>query len=140
MVPDILSSSTSPERTLPAADGRSRNSVVMARNHNPSARSRPEKFGAIVCLLAILLGPCQVFPGLLAMEGSHTFRLGIDESQLHLVLSHERGQADRADYNPRHHPRHPAHCHGLAARVLCLFSGRGGVEPHHVANFATGFA
>ena len=96
----------------------------------------------MLCLLAILLGPAQVFPGLLAvgaaLEGSHTIRVGCDGSEFHLVLSHERGQAGRPDYNPRHHPQNPAHHHGLAAGFLCLIAGRGGMEPDHVADFTTG--
>ena len=117
---------------------------MTTRNRSPLIASRLARVGAVLCLLAVLLGPGQVLPGLLALgaalEGSHTVRVGIEEAQFHLVLSHERGQAGRPDYNPRHHPQHPAHRHGLAASVLCLLAGRGGLEPDHVANFATGSA
>jgi hypothetical protein len=74
------------------------------------------------------------------LEGSHTVRVGMEDAQLHLVLSHERGEAGRPDYNPSHHPRHSAHRHGLAAGVLCLLAGSRGMEPDHVATFATGAA
>jgi hypothetical protein len=116
----------------------------MARNQSPPISIRRARVGAALCLLAVLLGPAQVLPGLLAvgaaLEGSHSVKVGSDGAEFHLVLSHERGQAGRPDYNPRHHPQHPAHRHGLAAGVLCFLGDRSAMEPDHVANFATGSA
>ena len=114
----------------------------MARNRSLRIDFRRARVEAFFCLLAMLLGPGQIFPGLLAMgaalEGSHTVRVGTDAAGFHLILSHERGQASESDFNPRHHPQHPAHRHGVAAGILCLVADRGACDPDHVANFATG--
>jgi hypothetical protein len=116
----------------------------MAHNRRLLVPARFARVGAVLCLVALFLGPSQVVPGLLALgaalEGSHAVRVGMDQSQFHLVLSHERGQADRPDYNPRHHAGHPAHHHGLAAGILCFLGDSRGLEPDHVANFTMGTA
>jgi hypothetical protein len=117
---------------------------IMARMQSPLVAGRLARVGPMLCLLAVLLGPSQIAPGLLALgallEGSHTVRVGMDEAQFHLVLSHERGQTGRPDYAPSHHPQHSTHRHGLAASVLCLLAGRGAMDADHVAVFATGSA
>lgn len=116
----------------------------MASNQRHSVCPSLSRVKALLCLLAVLLGPAQLLPGLLAaaaaIEGSHTVRVGLDGADFRLVLSHERGTVGRSDYDPRHHPQHPAHCHGLASRVLCLMADRGGMEADHVAVFTAGSA
>jgi hypothetical protein len=114
----------------------------MAHNRSLLSTSFRARVGAVLCFIAIVFGPSQIFPGLLALgaalEGSHTVRVGVDHTHFHLVLSHERGHSDRPDYNPRHHPQHPAHHHGPAAGVLCFLVGSRSLEPDHVANFTIG--
>ncbi len=134
----------STECTLPASGRRDTSLLVMTLDRCRLVAFRRARVGAVLCLLVILFGPGQLFPGLLALgaalEGSHTVRVGSDGAVFHLVLSHERGGAGRPDGIPSHHPQHPAHHHGPAARILCLMAERTGVDPDHVANFATGLA
>ena len=86
------------------------------------------RFGALTCLLTVLLGPSQVVPGLLAvgavLEGSHTVQISRSGEEFRLVLRHE---AVRSEV--------PTHQHGMVSRVLCLLADQGATNPDHVATF-----
>jgi hypothetical protein len=102
-----------------------------------------KRVGALLCLVPLLLGQSEVLPGLLAMaaavEGSHTVHVGTSPGEFKLVLSHERGQVGRSDYNPRHSPSNASHRHGMASRILCTFASRSSpLWPDHVATFERG--
>lgn len=86
------------------------------------------RFGALACLLTVLLGPAQVVPGLLAvgavLEGSHVVHVSRRGQEFRLVLHHETAQSEV-----------PLHRHGMASRALCLLADRGTLNPDHVATF-----
>jgi len=98
----------------------------ITRTHLSLLRSR---FGALACLLTVLLGPSQVVPGLLAvgavLEGSHTVQISRSGEGFRLVLRHEAVRSEVA----------AIHQHGMASRVLCLLADQGTMNPDHVATF-----
>lgn len=103
-------------------------------------RTLQKRVAAFLCLMPLLLGQSEVLPGLLAfaagVEGSHTVRVGMSQSEFKLVLSHERGRPGRSDYNPRHSPTQAAHHHGVASKILCTLAGAASPGlPDHVAAF-----
>jgi hypothetical protein len=114
----------------------------MDRKKSAPDSDRFARVGALVCLLSVMLGPAGIFPGLLAggavWEGSHEVHIGWDDGTCHLVLSHERGQAGRRDYDPRHNPGSGIHRHGLAAGLLCFLANPNDREPDHAADFSIG--
>ena len=97
----------------------------ITRTHFSLLRSR---FGALACLLTVLLGPAQVAPGLLAvgamLEGSHAVHMSRSGQEFRLVLHHESARSEV-----------PLHRHGMASRALCLLADRGTMNPDHVATF-----
>ena len=89
----------------------------------------------------MLVSQTRVVPTLLAaaaiLEGSHTVLVAGAQGETRIVLSHARGNAHRADVNPRHRPTDPSHRHGLASNLLCAFAVPAPGEADHVAHFAT---
>ena len=111
-------------------------------NRNKVARVRWLKGIAVIfCLAPMLVSQTRAVPTLLAaaamLEGSHTVLVAGAEGETRVVLSHQRGNADRADVNPRHRPTDPSHRHGLASNLLCVFAKTASGEADHVARFAT---
>jgi hypothetical protein len=105
-------------------------------------RTLHKRVAAFLCLMPLLLGQSEVLPGLLALgagvEGSHTVCVGASQNEFKLVLSHERGQPGRSDYNPRHSPTQALHRHGLASKILCtLASAAPPGLPDHIAAFGS---
>ena len=98
----------------------------ITRTHFSLLRSR---FGALACLLTVLLGPAQVVPGLLAvgavLEGSHVVHMSRSGQEFRLVLHHGAARSEAS----------PLHRHGMASRALCLLADRGTMNPDHVATF-----
>jgi len=101
-----------------------------------------KKGGALFGLLALLDGPAQFVPELLAVaaafEGSHTVYVGQTETGCKVILSHQRGQTGRRDYDPRHEPTNAAHRHGIGSRLLCTLAGSTQQLSDHVASFSNG--
>src|SRR5690242_4165574 len=101
--------------------------ITADKNH------RALQCGAVVCLTAYLMSAGLV-PELLAMgawfEGSHKVQLCGAEDRISIVLSHQPGGFG---YSPRFQRGSPAHRHGPAARVFCLFSASARATPDHVA-------
>lgn len=97
----------------------------ITRTHLLLLRSR---FGALACLLTVLLGPSQVVPGLLAvgavLEGSHAVQISRSGEEFRLVLRHEAARSEIS-----------LHRHGMASRALCLLAEQGTMDPDHVAIF-----
>ncbi len=117
-------------------------SSIMAKRSTSEHLLQCMRAWILLVLFAVLIGPAQVLPGLLAVgamvEGLHTVRVGYDGEHFRLILSHERGQVGVANYNPRHNPRSSAHRHGLSTDAFCLLVQGNDMEQDHVASFATG--
>jgi hypothetical protein len=99
----------------------------MLISRQPGFPSWLKRVQALCCLLPLLAGQTEVLPALLAIaaavEGSHTTYAGVTPEGFRLVLSHERGQAGRADFLAGHQPANRLHRHGFAAKVICTLAG-----------------
>ena len=101
------------------------------------------RLAAMLGVLAVLLGPSQVLPGLLslgvALERSHSVEIGFDGTTFRLVLKHEA--ASHNDVSPQSHAGFlKPHHHGFASRVLCFWGDGAANQPDHAASFTTGSA
>jgi len=108
----------------------------------PETNRRRQLLSSLSCLLALFCGPAEIIPQLLAvgsaLEGSHSVHVQLSERNLRVVLSHERGQPGRADYDSRYQASNPAHRHGLVSKFLCSISCTRSALEDHEASFACG--
>lgn len=94
-------------------------------------------------VLAVLLGPSQILPGLLslgvALERSHSVQVGFDGTTFRLVLKHEATQGNDSSIHPTV-VTSKTHQHGFASRVLCFLGDAASSHPDHSASFTTDVA
>jgi len=123
-----------PARAMAAASGHRMKSIPPG-----SVRRAWPRFGAWLCLTALLSGQVQLFPALLALaamsDPSHKVVVGLQQGEFTLVLRHETGRRGFAGYNPRRDGCNAAHRHGLLARCVCAFSSATDHTLDHIACF-----
>jgi hypothetical protein len=109
-----------------------------------TTKNQIERVAASACLIAFCFGPAKLLPLAFALaagiEGSHAVSVESGTAgDTKVVLSHQ-GQPRRKIFTSVREPLHPAHHHGLASQVLCLFSDSQNSQADHVALFVTGSA
>lgn len=107
-----------------------------------NVRSVIGRLGSVICLGAYLCGAMEFFPELLAlvcaMDPSHTVYVIRGESDVRIVLSHEKGRAAGEDYSPGQDPSSGVHRHGLAASLVCSLARSTDAGADHEALFGVG--
>ena len=111
-------------------------------SHRHSPRSFLGRIASVICLGAYLCGAMEFFPEVLAlvcsMDPSHTVYVIRGESDLRIVLSHEKGRTTGEEYRPDQDPSSGVHRHGLAASVVCSLARNPDAGMDHEALFGVG--